>query len=289
MVKYCWHFSTDGNKVDAIFKSDDDFRHGMNMIFVLWKKYSILILAFCLMDNHLHFILYGDFNDCNKFVHEYIKRISMRISKLHGTRHTLRYVPVDYQAITDQNYLKAAIVYTIKNPTVAGKSFLATDYPWSSGSLYFRSRDYWTVAERSTNGVEFNSRLRQLLGTRDYSQLNDAKFIQETVFPGYYVECHLVERVFKTVKSFHFMFCKTKDDDIEARGGLISRLSLSDQEARQHKAECCLELFGNPSTRSMTIGQRLKVARMLKRRYQCSAKQVARICHLVYDEVKDLI
>lgn len=79
-VNNCWHFSSDGNAVDALFRDDDDFAAGMNRIYVVSKQYRIVILAFALMDTHVHFVVYGDFSECNLFMHEYARRTSIYIS-----------------------------------------------------------------------------------------------------------------------------------------------------------------------------------------------------------------
>ena len=43
--------------------------------------------------------------------------------------------------------------------------------------------------------------------------------IDGLVFPGEYVAYEVVERLFKTCKSFNYFFCKTKEEDVDARGG----------------------------------------------------------------------
>ena len=61
-ITNCWHFTTDGSSVDAIYCDTDDFVSGMNRIYVVGRSYEdVIILAFCLMDTHIHFILYGEF------------------------------------------------------------------------------------------------------------------------------------------------------------------------------------------------------------------------------------
>ena len=72
-VNNCWHFYTAGESVDAMFFDTDDFRNGMNRVYSTALKYKILILAFVLMDTHVHFVLYGEFGECNAFparIHE---------------------------------------------------------------------------------------------------------------------------------------------------------------------------------------------------------------------------
>ncbi len=268
----CWHFSTDGNAVDAMFIDEDDFRSGMNRIYPLSQRYKITILAFSLMDTHVHFILHGAFDPCNHFMHDYVKQTSWAISHRHEERHKLRTVPINHQVIDTDRYLKTAICYVIKNAPVGGISYNAYDYPWSSAALYFRRPGHWTSPKWTGETV----------GSTICGQ-------DKIIFPGRYVDYHLVERIFKTHKSFNYFMCISKESDVDERGGIISRLSLPMQEMRQHKTEVCCELFGAHSIRSLTTAQRLHLAKVLKARYNSSTKQLARLCGLVYEEVRDMI
>ena len=129
---------------------------------------------------------------------------------------------------------------------------------------------------------------KKALKTRN-AELEDALLIDGMVFPGEYVAYKLVEKLFKTVRSFHYFMCITKDSDIESRGGTISHLTLPIQEMRQHKKEVCRQLFGREDSHSLDTGQRLRLARTLKSRYNSSSKQIARVCGLKYSEVKELL
>ena len=295
-VKNCWHFSTDGNAVDAMFLGDDDFIAGMNRIYVTVRGYQVIILAFSLMDTHVHFVLYGTFEECDRFVHDYVRRTSRHIAIHHGENNKLANVPIHYQKVDTDFYLKIVICYTIKNAPVGGIPFMGWDYPWSSGPLYFRRPGYWSSPvwiekpasqEESLAGMNIHRR-REILRTREVPDEN-VPMIGDLVFPGEYVAYELVERIFKTCKSFNYFFCITKEDDVDALGGQLSRLSIPMQEMRQHKRELCRELFGTESIKSLSIQQRIKLARFLRSRYNSSLKQIARLTGLVYDEVKELL
>ena len=292
-VRNCWHFSTDGNAVDVIFYDETDFIEGMNRIYLVVRMYDVVILAFVLMDNHIHFILHGTFEECNKFMHEYVRRLSWAISRRHGDRRKMEPVNISHQAVGDVGYLKTVICYTIKNPPVAGIGFHALDYPWSSGALYLRktgiwTSPFWTADSAVTSERLFGRKRVRILKTApdDGSVL---RMIGPMIFPGEYVAYETVERLFRTCKSFNYFFCRSKEELVDARGGMISHLSLPLQEMRQHKNEVCQELFGTTSTKSLATAQRLKLARTLKARYNSSLKQIARLCGLVYDEVKEII
>ncbi len=293
-VKNCWHFSTDGNAVDVMFY-ENDFIDGMNRIFVTLKGYRVVILAFSLMDTHVHFILYGEFDECNRFMHDYVRRTSWYISVKHKESHKLENVPVSHQVIGDVDYLKTVICYTLRNAPIAGIRSNALDYPWSSGPLYFKQSGLWCspLWIEETDDMFRSSQLglnhrRENLRTRKYDSV-DVKMMGEVVFPGEYVAYELVESLFKTCKSFHYFLSKTREEDVEARGGSISRLSIPMQEMRQHKNEICMELFGTTSIARLNTQQRILLARTMRARYNSSLKQIIRLSGLVYDEAKDVI
>ena len=292
-VKNCWHFSTDGKAVDVIFYDDADFISGMNRIYVTLKSYRVVILAFSLMDNHLHFVLYGTYDECNCFMHDYVRRTSRHIAIRHNDNHKMEGVPIDYQKVDSDAYLKTVICYTIKNAPSAGIPYNGWDYPWSSGPLYFRRPGTWGSPSWLTSDMSpmftldlGNHGLRNYLQTRTPSGEN-VRTIGDLVFPGEYVAYELVEHIFKTCKSFNYFYCKTKEDDVDARGGDISRLSIPMKEMRQHKKEVCQELYHVDNVKTLTTDQRLKLARTLRSRFNSSPRQIADLCGLVYEEVKD--
>lgn len=291
-VKNCWHFSTDGNQVDFLFSDDEDFVAGMNRIFMLLHKYHIVVLAFVLMGTHVHFILWGDFRECERFVHEYLKLTSMYLSKKYGDRHKLLNLFPDYQAIDNDRYLKTAICYVLKNPPVGGIAFNALEYPWSSAPLYFRQKGYWSSFGWDTvmtdSSLLSSREVCRILKTR-LAPRGPFKLIGEMVFPGEYVAVDIVEKIFRTHKGFHFFMCVSKESDVESVKGSISRLSIPHSELHQHKVDLCKERFGVDSIRSLSTDQRLSLARTLRANYNCSPKQIAKACGLIYSEVKSML
>lgn len=293
-VRNCWHFSTDGNAVDEMFYDEEDFIAGMNRIYVVVQGYRIVILAFSLMDTHVHFVLYGQLDECKRFMHDYIRRTSRHIAVRHGDRHKLEAVPIHYQTIDTDRYLKTVICYTVKNAPVAGIPYNAWDYPWSSGPLYFRrpsiwSSPAWLSEDTSDNLLDKRYEYqRKLLKVRD-RLAQPVKMMGSIIFPGEYVDYQIVEQLFKTCRSYNYFLCTSRDDDVEANGGAIARLSIPMQEMRQHKNDLCREMFGVLTVKKLTTAQRIKLARRLRSQYNSSIKQIVRLCCLVYDEVKDVI
>ena len=295
VIRNCWHFSTDGNAVDAMFCDEPDFVAGMNRIYVTIQDYRVVILAFTLMDTHVHFVLYGEFNECNRFVHEYVRRTSWHIAHRHKESHKLDNVPINHQVVDTDYYLKTVICYTLKNAPVGGINFNALSYPWSSGPLYFQQAGYWNSPAWCSEG--FTPYTTGKLQVKDYQKTlrtrkpdeGNARMVGNMVFPGEYVAYDVIDRLYRSCKGFNYFMCRTKEEDVDARGGTISHLSIPMQEMRQHKTEACKELFGVETIKTLSTQQRLRLARTLRSRYNSSLKQIIRLCGLVYEETKDLI
>ena len=295
-IHNCWHFSTDGNAIDSMFLDEIDFIAGMNRVYITIQSYRVIILAFTLMDTHIHFVLYGLFDDCNRFMHEYIRRTALHIAMRHKENNKLLNVPLNHQNVDTDFYLKTVICYVMKNAPVGGLPYLASDYPWSSGPLYFRRPGSWgspvwtseaRIISNSLSGKTVQLQ-RNTLHTRDIPDSN-VRMVGDLVFPGVYVAYELVEQIFKTCKSFTYFLSHTKESDVDARGGQLSRLSIPMQEMRQYKNELCKELFGVKSIKSLSVQQRVRLAKSLRSRYNSSLRQVVRLTGLVYGEVKDFL
>ena len=292
-VDKCWHFSTEGGTVDRMFWDNEDYRDGMNRIALVKLECAVVILAFALMGNHVHFVLYGEYDTCNWFMKEYVRRTSMHISRRHGERNKLYGVKIDCQKIDNQQYLKTVICYNLRNATVAGLPFSPFDYPWSSGPLMFRTAGQWSSPSWT---VEPMRRLGEIGSTAGKSLLkshagwdSEWRMIGDLVFPGEYVAYEIVQELFRSNKAFMAFLGMSKESEIEALAGRISNLSIPDSEMRQHKNDLCRELFGTSSAKCLDVQKRVALAKALRRRYQSSAKQIARVCGLLHDEIKDLI
>lgn len=58
---------------------------------------------------------------------------------------------------------------------------------------------------------------------------------------------------------------------------------------RQYRNEICKKLYGTVSIRTLSTKERLKLAKVIRSRYNSSVKQIARVCGLLYEEVKNMI
>lgn len=256
-IRNCWHFYTNGNDVEVLFPDNDSFKFGMDLTARLANEYNILIFAFVLMDTHVHFILYGEFLQCQIFMHKYIKIYSMHLTYKYRFKKSLAKCRVEYQIIGNDLYLKTVIAYVLRNPYVAGVPYTIYDYPWGSGALYFRG--YKTILE-------------------DWQELKNN--------PNDYVCVKLVEEIYHSHKSFFYFLGRNKEEDVELDSGSLSQIGIPISELRQHKKELCRKLFDCDNVKQLDLKQRSMLFHTLLSTYRCSKKIAARLAGITLQSNK---
>ena len=92
-----YHFFTDGRYQSLIFRDAEDFMRGMNAIaFSAQACRSVSIMAFCLMDNHVHFVLKGILGDVEDFAMCFKKLVSIHLANKYKKAKPLHYAKIRF-------------------------------------------------------------------------------------------------------------------------------------------------------------------------------------------------
>lgn len=136
------HVITQGIKKEYIFKKDEYKQEYMKLLNKITRESeSTKILAFCIMDNHAHLLIYTD------EIKE-LSKIMSRVNTAYGifyNNHTNR---VGYvfrnryytQQILDEKHLFNTLVYIHKNPVKAKMVEREEDYKYSSYNYYIKNK-----------------------------------------------------------------------------------------------------------------------------------------------------
>ncbi|MBN2323669.1 MAG: transposase [Spirochaetes bacterium] len=136
VVGFPHHVTQKGNYNQTVFRKESDYRR-----YLLWlegykNKYRLLILAYCLMPNHIHLIVVPEkedslsktIKDCHMRYAQYINNNKKVTGHLwHG-----RF----YSCILDEKHLYSAIRYVENNPVRAKLAVKAEDWKWSSAKSH---------------------------------------------------------------------------------------------------------------------------------------------------------
>ncbi len=283
-----YHVYTNGLAKGLWFIDEEDFILGMNSIPSTAISADVSILCFCLMSNHVHFIVKGEEDNCARFIREYKRQRSRQLSEKYKGEHNLLGADAGIKIVDSEDYMKSLVAYVLRNPMAAGLGVLPSGYRWSSAGLYFSERTFKQGSLRRLGELSI-SKQRKLFKTRlslpeDYLVYSDG-----VLFPGSYVDYRAVERLYRSPKQMLYYLSSTNYMDEELESGILAKTRYSDSELHASLENLCSEKYYGRKYSSLKVEDRYALAKMLHKRYGAGPKQLARVASLDYDSLKSML
>ena len=129
-----------GVNKEFIFYKEEYIKKYISIIKENMIGHNFTLLAFCIMNNHAHFLIYTedieDFGSFMKRVNQLYAQMYNREENRCGVLFRNRY---QIQPIYDENYLIKCIKYIHNNPVKANMVSKCEDYPYSSYKDYINN------------------------------------------------------------------------------------------------------------------------------------------------------
>lgn len=132
------HVIVRGIGKQILFEEAADYKKYLTLLKKYKDETGLSILAYCLMENHVHMLIQDPFAEISVFMH--------RTSLCYAQYYNLKYNRTGHlfqdrfrsEVIRDQKHLISTFRYILNNPVKAGICS-AQDYPWSSFFEFSRS------------------------------------------------------------------------------------------------------------------------------------------------------
>lgn len=125
------HVIVRGNGKKIIFEDNIDRKYYLKLLHKFSEELGISILAYCLMDNHVHLLIH----DADGEIALFMKKLNVSYAGYYNDRydHVGHLFQGRYKSenIYDERYLLAVYRYILKNPEKAGIAS-AREYRWNS-------------------------------------------------------------------------------------------------------------------------------------------------------------
>ena len=283
-----YHVCTDGTVLPWMFKDEQDFIAGINRIGICKIISGVLVWAYTLMDNHVHFLLNGSLLQCKKFIDRYKFITGMWISRKYNEPQPLKGLPTSIIPLKTDEDIRNTIAYIDRNSIVAGFDGLPYDYPWSSAKLLFRkgNREYtsgYKISDFSKNA------LRDPLKTRVTLPENWTFDAHGMLNPSCFTEWEKVEQLFVSPIRHMYYINKKIEGEIDLTLSQGHKTFIPDKDLRPITEKLSTEKFGVSDIRKLPIKSRISLARTLRREYASTPKQIARMVYLDIDTLKGFI
>lgn len=178
----CYHVMLRGNGGQEIFKDNADRTRFCLLIQYAGEKHQLNIHGFCLMGNHVHFIIQPLTSNLTAGMHALAFRYAQYFNKKYKRRGYL--YQGRYKAVLVQSgmYLRRLVRYVHLNPVRAGITLRPGEYRWSSYRAYIGDADYTWLNRNlvlDAFGGECGSGGMERLSF--YSQMNDDEARDEAI------------------------------------------------------------------------------------------------------------
>lgn len=184
-----FHVIVQGINKEYIFDKEEYIQKYLELISKNKENYNIQILAYCIMNNHAHLLIYSeDYKELSKFMHKvnciyahYYNNNENRVGVLFRNRYVS-------EPIYKEEYLLNCINYIHMNPVKANMVSECSEYKYSSYNQYIRNE-----------GVARSDILVKIFGEQNWKELFSV-LDNNIVFEDMEVE---KEKVFnKAIKQF---------------------------------------------------------------------------------------
>jgi len=136
-----YHVLNRGNGKQRVFHSDKDYEAFVSLMREAKERYSLKLLAYCLMPNHFHIVLMpAQSEDLSKWMQWLMTSHVRRYHRYHGTSGHV-WQGRFFSSPLDEAYLWAAMRYVERNPVRAKMVRKAENYRWSSAAAHCRVRE----------------------------------------------------------------------------------------------------------------------------------------------------
>jgi len=155
-----FHIMSQGINKEYIFNSEDDKEKYMRIMKDTKEKIPIIILAYCVMNNHIHIL----FNEKNV---EQLTKYMHKVNLLYAKYYNRKYDRVGYvfrdrfkvQPIYTEKYLCTCVKYIHDNPVKANICQKAQEYKYSS-----------CVENKFDEGTKIENNIRKLIYLQNISK-----------------------------------------------------------------------------------------------------------------------
>ena len=121
---------------EKIFHEEEDYLTMLWLLKDIALRFEVNFHAFCLLPNHVHFLLQTTQDNLSQAMHSVFFRYGMRYNRKYERRGHVFGGSYRQAVCLDDSYFLTASVYIHLNPFRAGLVDRAEDYSWSSCSLY---------------------------------------------------------------------------------------------------------------------------------------------------------
>ena len=265
-------FTTDHLERTLLFRDEEDFVQGVNSLAFATLLYPVKVLCYVLMDNHIHLLVIGRYEDCCAFYAWVLHRLARIIEEKYGVSGILKLQSTDVQAVTDKEMLLNEVCYLLRNAYKA-RIDSPYSYRWAPYECYFNP--YLPLLHGTP--MPGAKAVKRMFGT--HVQIpTDWEHINGRILNKCFVDYRTVEqKIGNSIDFFDRLRRFDLESMVEQAHGIDAKLTFTDVEMQEKIRVVCEKELHVASHHQLERKDLLWLARTLARRFASPKKQIARL------------
>ncbi len=274
-----WHLCTDGSKQPNIFNADEEFKVGMTALAMGFedtreKGSDVRIYAFVLMNNHLHELVSGTYEDCCKLFLNQKKRLSRFVShRVDLSNFECKLLPIES---TDS--LQNEICYIHRNAYVVNVNETPCSYKWSTGPYYFNQLLH------NLSGIRFGQlpfrEKRKITRSAISGKYDHLLWTDDYISPLSFCDIAQGQNFFRNAHQYFYKLSRNYESCSLIAQKLSDEAFLTDEDMFLVLCGKARSLFNVDSYRLLNPEQRIEIAKVLRKEYKATQPQLKRLLNL---------
>ncbi len=282
-----WHICTSGKSQAVLFPKEEYYKFAINALaFSLATINSfhmnVRLYAFCIMSNHIHLIIEGEYDNCVLFFSDYKMRLK-RAKILDDNGNSSKLFTPTVVPIESAEQLRIEIGYVHRNPLKAF-GILPTFYKWSTGTVYYNPLKY------NFSKVTYNSLSQRAKMNLSHTKKEIDTPETYTISDGLIDICSFCE-IDKGEKYFnnanYYITFLSRSIEIDSVISKSTNGQKSDNELLALLPGLCKKHFpfSKSNMKELTPDQKTKLAKELHFNYHSGNHQISRILAIPLEQV----
>lgn len=284
----CYHICTNGEESPIIMRDKEDFRTAVNYLAIAAWKTRTIIVAFCLMSNHIHTMsICSNRAQAERFIKLFKQLYSTHLKRKYGMNKALHKIQDSISLIDNIQYFRNCIAYILRNSISAKVCRKTEDYPWSSYFCYFRDSNDDCISISSMGPRE----IRRILKTRP--DLDGCPFSIDSegmISPRSFVAFEIVEKAFiNSGRLFLFHLGTCNDALMEYEMACKPLIGVNDTELLRATEKIAANRFRGKTIAELTNQQKCSIIKTVFFNNKTSIPQLSRVLGLPRDIISRIL
>lgn len=264
-----------------LFTSDQEFMDGTNMVAVALAGLKLRMLNEVAMNNHLHFLLEGQYEQALLFT-ERLRKAMSRYQLARGNPSLAKW-NIQIKSINNLYNQRNAILYISRNPSVAGRDVTPVGYKWSSAQFMFNDNCQYYAQGAPFHTLTFREK-RAITHSRDITLPDTYRVLGGVILRQSFVDYKRAEEFFESAHQYFHLLSRKVEADAETARWIGESILLPNEDVFRIVADW----YNVKMVNTLTTVQRLEAARRMKAELMSNNKQIAQVLRLSQEQINML-